>query len=273
MSRPLVALLASIALVVLGLVAVGVATIVGGGRVRRSRAFYRERLREIAPYTVVLAVILVVNSLTRGLVPEVAWIIGWNITGPIYAVEGTLVARLQGLATPPLTAYFAFAYVYGYVFLLVFPLVAYGVLEAARPLRELVVAYALNYALGLVCYALFVSYGPRNLMPDLVDSLLYTAYPQVQLLTARVNTNTNVFPSLHASLSITVALLAYRTRHVYPRWTYAAAILAASVALSTMYLGIHWVIDVVGGAALAVLSVAVATRRSRVGLLPALGDS
>jgi membrane-associated phospholipid phosphatase len=158
------------------------------------------------------------------------------------------------------TLYFSYVYVYGYSFLLVFPLLAGLWLSQTRYLRQTVIAYTVNYALGLLCYLLFVAYGPRNYMPDLVQPLLYDAIPRFQLLTSEVNANTNVFPSLHTSLSVTVALLARRVRDAYPLWYPVAAFLAANVALSTMVLGIHWATDVVAGVALGGFSVWVATR-------------
>jgi membrane-associated phospholipid phosphatase len=218
----------------------------------------RTRLREAAPYLGFLAAVLAVNKVAREYGPELSWVVGWNVTPLIYRLEGTFVAHVQSVATPWLTTYFSAVYLFGYTFLLTFPFVLYLVHPKLRYLQQAAVAFGVNYILGLCCYLLFVSYGPRNLIPDAVRPLLYATYPRAQIVTSQVNANTNVFPSLHASLSVTVALLAWRTRRHYPRWTAIAVPLAASVVVSTMYLGIHWATDVVAGIALGVGSVLVA---------------
>jgi membrane-associated phospholipid phosphatase len=229
-------------------------------RLRRLASDPWSRIRPSLPYLGLLGAVLVVNNYARDVGPEVSWVIGWNITGLIHAVEGNVVAIIQSVDSPLLTSFFAFVYLPGYVSLLVFPFVAYLALDDRRPLQETAIAYAVTYAVGLVCYVLFISYGPRNLIPDLVSARLYVAYPQTQLLTGEVNSNTNVFPSLHASLSVAVAALAWRTRETYPGWSVMSLVTAACVSVSTMRLGIHWATDVVAGAVLGVASVVVAAR-------------
>ncbi|WP_440769634.1 phosphatase PAP2 family protein [Natronorubrum sp. DTA28] len=254
----LVQVLIQLAVVVTLLVIVSIGLFVGRYRLRETRTEWRGRIRAAAPITVVLAVVLLFNSVARQIVPDLSWMIGWNLTWAIYDIEGQFILWLQDQATPWLTAYFSFIYIYGYVFLLVFPVVAYFALSNTRPLRELLAAYTLNYTLGLVLYIFVIAYGPRNMMPELVEALLYDTYPQYQHLTRQVNRNTNVFPSLHTSLAATVTFLAYRTRDVYPKWNVVAILLGVSVAISTMYLGIHWAIDVVAGIVLAYVSVELA---------------
>jgi len=246
--------------VVLSLVGVAALTIVGPHQLRVTARSFRERLRAAGPSIGVLAVVLVLNSIIRDAGGDLSWLIGINITGSIHAIEGALVADIQSLASPPVTEYFSFIYVYGYAFLLIFPVVLYLALEDSEPLREMTIAYTLNYAIGLVCYILFISYGPRNLIADQVQSLLYTDWPKSQLITSQVNRNTNVFPSLHSSLSTSVALLAYRTRDEYPEWAVLAVPAAVSVTIATMYLGIHWGTDVLTGITLGAVSVYAARR-------------
>ncbi|SDQ44096.1 phosphatase PAP2 family protein [Natronobacterium texcoconense] len=254
----LLEVLLQLVVVVTFMLLVSTAVFVGRYRLRDTRLEWRERVRAAAPITALLAVVLLFNGIARDVVPDVSLIVGWHFTRPIYELEQYFILWIQEQATAELTAYFSFIYIYGYVFLLVFPVVAYFALSNTRPLRELLTAYTLNYLLGLLCYTLVVAYGPRNMMPDLIQALLYDTYPQYQHLTRQVNRNTNVFPSLHTSLAATVGFLAYRTREIYPKWAVVAAFLAISVAISTMYLGIHWVIDVLAGIGLAYVSVALA---------------
>ncbi|AGB36891.1 phosphatase PAP2 family protein [Natronococcus occultus] len=254
----LVQVLVQLAVVVSLLTLLGIGVVVGRYRLRDTRREWLARLRAATPITVVLAVVLLANSVARQVVPDLSWMIGWNLTWAIYDIEGQFILWLQSYETPALTAVFSFVYIYGYVFLLVFPVVAYFALSNTRPLRELLTAYTLNYVLGLVLYTFVIAYGPRNMMPELVDALMYDTYPRYQHLTRQVNRNTNVFPSLHTSLAATVGVLAYQTRDVYPRWAIVAIPLAISVAISTMYLGIHWAIDVVAGIVLAYVCVKLA---------------
>ncbi|MFC5277494.1 phosphatase PAP2 family protein [Halorubrum rubrum] len=208
----------------------------------------RESRREVAALLVVLAV----SGVGRPALQSVSEVFGLRLTGAILALEGGFVAWLQGtFQSPRLTLYFSSIYVFGYAFLLVFPFLAYAALPKPTTLKRLIVAYTLNYAIGLVLYTVVLAYGPRNVMPDLVTSLLYTFNPNFQTLTGEVNVETNVFPSLHTSLSVTVAAFAALTREEYPAWTPIAWWLAGSVVVSTMYLGIHWLTDVVFGTALA----------------------
>jgi len=256
----LVRIVAELTLVVGGMILVASAAVTGRRQAVAGLRRWRHRLSETWPHFAVLGVALVLNRVVRHYGPQVSFLFDINITGLVYRVEGSTVAVIQSLATPELTAVFGFVYIYGYAFLLVFPIVAYFLLADADPLRRLLTAYVVNYTVGVAVYTLVIAYGPRNLLPDLVDPLLFETFPFSKLLTARVNNPTNVFPSLHTSLSTTVAVLAWETRDVYPRWPVLAVPFAVGVGLATMYLGIHWVTDVLAGICLGVGSVVVAGR-------------
>ena len=254
----LLAVLAVVVAVVSVMIAIGTLVCIDRRQLRELNRELRPRLRLAAPGIALLVTVLVLNSLTRRAAQQLSWLIGFEITALIYRLEGPLVATFQTIETHELTVYFSFIYVYGYVFLLVFPLLAYLALSDQRPLHELSIAYAANYGLGLICYLLFIAYGPRNL--DVAEQLMYNLYPQSRLLTSAVNVNTNVFPSLHTSLSVTVMLFAWRTRKAYPRWLAISTVIGISVVIATMYLGIHWATDVVAGTVLAAVSYSIGVR-------------
>ncbi|SDF31534.1 Membrane-associated phospholipid phosphatase [Halorubrum xinjiangense] len=234
---------------------------VGPRQVSRAMTDVDDRVREVAPYLGPALALLAAKQLTQGYRLRLSRALDWDITDALYALEGGFVAALQDLTPEATLEFFTVSYMIGFAFLLVAAPVTYFLSpgQGRRHLKELLVAYMLNYAVGTVCYTLFISYGPRNHL-ETVSGLMYRAYPQTQDLTAAVASNTNVFPSLHTSLSVAVVAVAWRSRRTHPRWTPVAAAVAAAVVFSTMYLGIHWLSDVVAGVALGVVSVAVAAR-------------
>lgn len=234
---------------------------VGPRQVSRAMTDAGDRVREVAPYLGAALALLAVKQLTQGYRLRLSRALDWNITDELYALEGGFVAGLQRLTPEATLEFFTVSYMVGFAFLIVAAPVTYFLSadDGRRHLKELLVAYMLNYAVGTACYTLFVSYGPRNYL-DAVSGLMYRVYPQTQDLTAAVASNTNVFPSLHTSLSVAVLAVAWRSRRTHPRWTPVAAAVAGAVVFSTMYLGIHWLTDVVVGVALGVGSVLAAER-------------
>lgn len=247
--------IATIVLVVIPLLIAATLVFVDRERLARARKEFRTRALSAFPFLVLLVVILGFNNRLRRTLHDISWWVGFEITPQIVAIEGHTVARIQEVIGGEWTLiFFSFMYVYGYVFLLVFPLIAYFLMDRLNMFKSLTVAYVLNYSIGLIFYTAFVAFGPRNVIPDDVGMLMHEAYPQLHLLTSEINEFTNVFPSLHTSLSATVMLFAWHTRKVYPRWVPIATFVGASVIMSTMYLAIHWIVDVVAGIGLAAFS-------------------
>ncbi|EMA36646.1 phosphatase PAP2 family protein [Halobiforma nitratireducens] len=265
-----------LAVVVATMLAVAALVVVGPRRLAAAVGDVRWRLKACLLPLAALAVILFLRWVTVDAVVRLErQVVGNPITSLLFEFERLLfpeypVAFLQSFQTPELTSYFVFIYIYGYAFLLLFPFVAYFALEEMDELSTLIVAFAVNYGIGLVCYILFLAMGPRNVDPTLFEGLLYDAFPESRTLTNQVNQNTNVFPSLHTSLAMTVFFLAWHTRDEYPLWLPISGVLAISVALSTMYLGIHWFLDVAAGIALAALSVYIARNYTVEGALDGL---
>ncbi len=264
---------AELALVVGAMLATATLVIIGPRRFAEAVSDSRRRFEAMSVPLAVLVTVLFVRWSTQEATIRLSWrVIGSNLTPLIFEVERTLfgnnpVEVLQAFQTEWATAFFVFIYIYGYAFLLLFPFVAYFALERTEWLSTLVLAYTVNYAIGLVFYVLVIAYGPRNFDPVVFEGLLYQAFPRAGYLTHSVNQPINVFPSLHTSLSMTVLFLAWHTREEYPLWVPISGVIAISVALSTMYLGIHWLSDVVAGTLLAAFAVYVGVSYTVEGIL------
>lgn len=248
--------------VTVALLAVSLVLIVGVGRLRSIYRYgLRKRIAATLPYFVFLGIVLGVMGTFRKAGADLSWLVGIEISSYILDLEGgAVILWLQSFESPALTMYFTAIYIYGYVYLLIFPFLAYLLASDLQPFRTLSLAYAFNYVVGILLYVTFIAYGPRNYELLGVAQLLYDTWPQSQLLTSEVNVNMNVFPSLHSSVSTTIAILAVKTRDRYPRWPLIAVPLAISVCVSTMYLAIHWATDVAAGIGLAVVAVWFAER-------------
>jgi len=256
MQSILLELIANTLLLTGGLIAVTAPVCVGWQRLQAAVVEIRPRLRSITPYILVLGAVLLLNKGTQKMVVELSWLFDYDLTSWIYQIEGNFVANLQAMVPAEGIVYFSFVYIIGYMYLLAFPAIAYLCLDDLRRLKQLLVAYCINYGVGVLCYTFFIAYGPRNRIPDIVSQPLYEFYPESIILTSAVNTNTNVFPSLHTSLAMTVLVFAVLTRDKFPLWTIISAILSTSIILATMVLGIHWFVDVVAGLVLAAIAVA-----------------
>ncbi|MEY7852253.1 phosphatase PAP2 family protein [Natrarchaeobius sp. A-rgal3] len=257
----LLGVVVELALVVIVMLTTATLVLVGPRQLAAAARGFRWRFRAcLLPVAALVAVLALRWSTVDVVMRLERRVLGTNITPLLFELEQALfpenpVGVLQSFQSPELTSFFVFVYIYGYAFLLLFPFVAYFALDDTEELRTLILAFTANYAIGLVCYIFFIAYGPRNYDLFLFEGLLYDAFPESRMLTNQVNQSTNVFPSLHTSLSMTVFFLAVLTRRKYPVWVPISGVLAISVVVSTMYLGIHWFSDVVAGTILALVSV------------------
>jgi len=77
----------------------------------------------------------------------------------------------------------------------------------------------------------------------------------------RVNIGANCFPSMHTSVAYAILLLGLRERSRVFRVM--MTLYASSIIVSTMYMEVHWVIDVIGGIGLAYAAVFLADKVTR----------
>ncbi len=192
---------------------------------------------------------------------------GRDYTAAVHRFEGEFVSRLQGaLASPPLTWFLGFVYVVVFPCLVITLLFVFYHLRQRRGLAMLLIGYALNYLLALPFFLWFplrevYHHYSYDLGSQGVRLLLDDIHPVVMEAYRLMSGLDNCFPSFHTSLGVTLALLAWHTGRT--RFAWLMTFLGAANALSTLYLGIHWGIDVAGGLALALVAYGLARFLSR----------
>ena len=83
-----------------------------------------------------------------------------------------------------------------------------------------------------------------------VSSALETVIPSVERFFYSTTTHNNCLPSLHTAMTILVAYSVSLTGN--KKLTYFAYFTMISVIISVIYLSIHWILDVISGALIAI---------------------
>jgi len=184
-------------------------------------------------------------------------------TDAVHAAEGSLVLAFQAITTPSLTVVMSALYLVGFPFLVLF---TYFAVKARNPgeARRYALAYACLTLSALPFFLLFPVGITAQYLPA-VSPLMYDLHPVIRTGIAATDTLVKAFPSLHAGLSILAALYA---RKAGPRYERVAWVLAVGITLSTLYLGIHWLSDIVAVLVLVAIAYVVSRRVDPVALDP-----
>jgi len=194
---------------------------------------------------------LALNLLEGQLEARMAASVTWDFTRQISQVGTGFLMALQRLEWPPLTHLLTYVYVILFPVLMIGALLYYLARRDLTAVKNHVFGYWANYLVALPLYLWFPvkeawagGVGIRFLIPE-----IFPAFEQVLRPHSGLD---NCFPSLHTSLALTYALVAFRNGH--KRLGVVLGVGAGLVMLSTLYLGVHWVLDMVAGSLLAVIA-------------------
>ena len=202
-----------------------------------------------------LAVLLLHLFLVR-VDPLVTAALGWDLAPQVSALERGLVPSLAALWNPVLDLVFSVAYIIIHPWMLYFPVILFVLSDEERPAKATLLIYPLTYLFALPFYLFFPVTNVFTYHD--IQSPVFALFPGLVDLYYNLTTPDNAFPSLHVAMALLIANAARNSRN--RNYRVFAYVYAASVVVATLYLNIHWVTDVVGGAAVAV-AVGVFTRR------------
>jgi len=209
-------------------------------------------VRDFLPVATVVAVFMLLEQVIVGVNAR-----RWD---PVFAaIDARWFASLEPAwrnafgRAPAFTDAVYLAYVSYYLLPIAAAVVAHR--RGPAPFEAAVLAILVAFYGQFLGYLLFPTAGPRlplgeearvvggGAISDAVRAFLHAAE----------RTQLDAFPSGHTAVALVSAAIAARSA---PRWTAAFVAWAAAVVFSTVYIHVHYVIDVVAGAALAAASLA-----------------
>lgn len=183
----------------------------------------------------------------------------------IFGLEGRFVHTLQELFYSPwLTPIIVFFYIFMLQSVLAASLGVYLLDKNRVMLYATCYAIIINYALAIPFYLYFPVNEVWSYAPAAVKFTMLDVFPRFEQEYRPLSGLNNCFPSLHTSISVTMALLAFRSGN--RRWMAITSISAVVIVFGIFYLGIHWLTDMFGGILLAVLASTVGVQLSKLTL-------
>jgi membrane-associated phospholipid phosphatase len=229
----------------------------------RPKYYYRNLessgILDILPYAASATLIFILMDSQRyisnflGLSPSL------NYDKYMLMLEGTKVSIFQSLASPTLTYFCGVVYLLGFPFLLIFTFILFLFSQNDETLKEYAITFTLIYLIAYVFYIFFPVDVTGHVLPG-VAPLLYQLNPAILgIVTICSPGLNNCFPSLHTALSVMATMfILFKTD--LRRYKVFAVGTTIFILFSILYLGIHWITDMIGGIILALISYLVATR-------------
>ncbi|KAI7259598.1 hypothetical protein KC345_g10268 [Hortaea werneckii] len=188
-----------------------------------------------------------------------------NYTAFVFGIEGHFVRDLQQLFyTPWLTPVIVFFYIFMLQSVLAASLGVYLLDKNRIMLYATCYTIMITYAVAIPFYLYFPVNEVWSYLPAGVRFTMLDVFPKFEQEYRPLSGLNNCFPSLHTAISVSMALLAYRSGN--RRWMVIATISAVTIVFGIFYLGIHWLTDMLGGTLLAVISTTVAVQLAKLTL-------
>ncbi|MHC1576337.1 MAG: phosphatase PAP2 family protein [Methanosarcinaceae archaeon] len=224
----------------------------------RTRARRVRFLTNILTYSIPLAIVYTFVHMQDTMANYLGIDPQLNYAGYFIMLEGNGVSLLQSIATPLLTYISGIAYLILFPFLLVFTFLILAYTEKLKVLEEFVVAFILILLIAFPFYVFFPVEVTGHTLHD-VQPILYNLSPIIAEGVKVVDPGLdNCFPSLHTALSV-MTMLTILLRTDLNNFKIFAVLTTLIIQFTILYLGIHWITDLIAGSALALISYYVAT--------------
>ena len=195
-----------------------------------------------------------------------------DMTAWIYAIEGDLVLRIQeAFEARWLSIALTHFYVAGFMFICYVSVFYVAYFDDRWMADRIVLSIAWVYILAVPFYLFFNVRVTGDVIPGM-ETIAYDLTPEIADWFRRIDPFTNGMPSLHIGIPFVVwlCLLRYDEDRRWARYRHTVLLYTVITAFTILYLGIHWISDIVGGLLIAAGAVAMTERT--VGFVWRIGD-
>ncbi|MEG3602231.1 MAG: phosphatase PAP2 family protein [Candidatus Thermoplasmatota archaeon] len=195
-----------------------------------------------------------------------------DMTAWIYAIEGDLVLRIQeAFEARWLSIALTHFYVAGFMFICYVSVFYVAYFDDRWMADRIVLSIAWVYILAVPFYLFFNVRVTGDVIPGM-ETIAYDLTPEIADWFRRIDPFTNGMPSLHIGIPFVVwlCLLRYDEDRRWNRYRHTVLLYTVVTAFTILYLGIHWISDIVGGLLIAAGAVAMTERT--VGFVWRIGD-
>jgi membrane-associated phospholipid phosphatase len=183
-----------------------------------------------------------------------------DFTGSIFKIEGNFVAAIQHLFHNDMLTYAtSFFYVVVFPSVMIASIVIYTYQKNYKLFYAFCYAILINYAVAMPFYLFFPVNEVWAFHPN-VSLLITDVFPTFESDYRPLSGLDNCFPSLHTSISVSLAILATKSGSAF--WKRFVPLSSAFIIFAIFYLGIHWLTDMVGGVVLGVTAARLGLRIS-----------
>ncbi|MDA7555571.1 phosphatase PAP2 family protein [Euryarchaeota archaeon] len=185
-----------------------------------------------------------------------------DMTPYVYAIEGDIVLWIQeSLSNALLSIGLTHFYVMGFM-AITFSSFVYPIFFDDRYMADRVsLSMFWVYILAIPFYLFFNVRVTGNYIPEM-ETIAYDLTPQIQNWFIQIDPFTNGMPSLHIGLPFAIWLTMERwdSDERWLRYRRLLLLFITITAFAILYLGIHWVSDIIGGIIVAVIAVEITSR-------------
>jgi membrane-associated phospholipid phosphatase len=214
--------------------------------------------RKFALHFIGLVGILFVNKLEQKVAETMHF--KNDFTPSIYSLEGDFVAGFQHLfMNNAISTLTIFIYVMIFPSLMIASVFIYSYQKNYKMFYAVCYAIMFNYLIAIPFYLFFSVSEVWSFRPD-VQALMLHAFPSFETAYRPTSGLTNCFPSLHTSISVSMAFLAMKSKNVF--WSRFTLISCICIIFSIFYLGIHWLTDMSAGLVLGIVAARLGIRIS-----------